>query len=323
MKLWKRAGWPLVVMVALGAMVGCEKPLAGGSPEEYGAGLSAKDREALAQKREREEASAQLADGLLRVSQAMTLAQNGLQLKLHGASSLDGPAAPTAVATAPAPVGPQVTGAEPPAAVVEPAEPGAPAAAEQKPPRAGIAGAAQPDAPPAAEVKPEGAPAPASAEPAAPQPPEIIPQGSLAIQLVDQAYANLLKVKADMKPLLDGKFKDEPRVKALAELLDVAEKLILAAARMEPANADLLAVVAAEAQKAAAAAAAPAPSAAPSAPAAEPAAPAPAAPTAPSAPAAAPTGELSDAQPSAVPPPALPVPPSSAPVAPPAPPQGH
>ena len=241
MKVLKRLAVPVAAMLLLGLMSGCQQPLSAGDGAEFGAaGLSRKDRRELERKRERESANAQLTDGMLRASNILMLTQNGLQLKLQGNASLDAAAAPTEVAAAAddttESVSPSEQGVQPApgAEEVAPAEEAAPADGEAAP--ADGEAAPEGDATMGAEVEGQAAAAPVDG----PQMPELLAQGALAIKVIDQAYAALTQLEADMAGLFNGAFKDEPRVMSLRELMDAAGQLILVAARMDPVNADVI-----------------------------------------------------------------------------------
>ncbi|MBI2300752.1 MAG: hypothetical protein HYU66_17725, partial [Armatimonadetes bacterium] len=70
-------------------------------------------------------------------------------------------------------------------------------------------------------------------------------------QMIEQAFALLETVKTDAAPILTGRYANEPRIQSLKELLAVAEHMILAGAKMEPAAKDVAELIAEQERKAA------------------------------------------------------------------------
>ncbi|NUQ00152.1 MAG: hypothetical protein HUU35_09895, partial [Armatimonadetes bacterium] len=78
MKLLKRLALPVMALFVL-TVVGCNQQ----SADEGGEGLREGDTQSLAAKRSREEANTKLQANYMRVGQALTLTQMGIQSKLH------------------------------------------------------------------------------------------------------------------------------------------------------------------------------------------------------------------------------------------------
>ncbi|MBI2302257.1 MAG: hypothetical protein HYU66_25420, partial [Armatimonadetes bacterium] len=85
MKLFKWWVLPAAAVAVLVLLAGCEKP-----DEDA---FTGSERARLRDNAEREKASQSLTSALLKTSQALALAQNGIQLKLQGVATLDGQAA--------------------------------------------------------------------------------------------------------------------------------------------------------------------------------------------------------------------------------------
>lgn len=248
MKLLSRLGKPLLVVCLCGVAFGCGKPLEPGEGMAEDSGLpffSRRDRRAVEEQRERQAANDMMRAGYVEIGRALSMAQMAIQAKAYVNASLDAKLPEPAAA---APAGHQAPAEPVPAHPQMATEPGAPTAPAPAP-----AHGAEP------APAPEGEPAPApeggepgaaqeglAAEPAAPAPvmPSLVDSYELANQLVDQAYAAIAKIEEDTKPLFAGKFAQEPRVVALAELIAVVKQLVVLAAKMEPVNANILALAA-------------------------------------------------------------------------------